>query len=51
MADAITIPPRSGAAFTLNRGQMLTVIDPEGRQVSDLLAFARDDLQMTELTV
>ena len=45
MADAITIPPRSGAAFTLNRGQMLTVIDPEGRQVSDLLAFARDDLR------
>jgi len=45
MADAVTIPPRSGAAFTLNRGQMLTVIDPEGRQVSDLLAFARDDLR------
>ena len=45
MADAITIPPRSGAAFTLNRGQMLTVIDPEGRQVSDLLAFVRDDLR------
>jgi uncharacterized protein YcgI (DUF1989 family) len=45
MADAITIPPRSGAAFTLNRGQMLTVIDPEGRQVSDLLAFAREDLR------
>ena len=45
MAEAVTIPPRSGAAFTLNRGQMLTVIDPEGRQVSDLLAFARDDLR------
>jgi len=45
MADAITIPPRSGAAFTLNHGQMLTLIDPEGRQVSDLLAFARDDLR------
>ncbi len=45
MADPTTIPPRSGAAFTLDRGQMLTVIDPEGRQVSDLLAFARDDLR------
>lgn len=29
----------------LDRGQTLTVIDPEGRQVSDLLAFARDDLR------
>jgi uncharacterized protein len=38
------IPPRSGAAFTLMRGQRLTVIDPCGEQVSDLLAFARDDI-------
>lgn len=37
------IPPRSGAAFTLDRGQRLTVIDPRGEQVSDLLAFARSD--------
>ncbi|MBD8547454.1 DUF1989 domain-containing protein [Sphingomonas sp. CFBP 8760] len=45
MGDPVVIPPRSGAAFTLDRGQTLTVIDPEGRQVSDLLAFARDDLR------
>jgi len=38
------IPPRSGAAFELARGQTLTVIDPEGEQVSDLIAFAREDL-------
>ena len=38
------IPPRSGAAFKLDRGQRLTVIDPCGEQVSDLLAFARDDI-------
>ena len=37
------IPPRSGVAFTLARGQTLTVIDPEGEQVADLLAFALDD--------
>jgi len=37
------IPPRSGVAFTLDRGQRLTVIDPEGEQVADLLAFRRDD--------
>jgi uncharacterized protein YcgI (DUF1989 family) len=45
MTDAVTIPARSGTAFTIERGQVLTVIDPEGRQVSDLLAFARDDLR------
>src|SRR4051812_665128 len=37
------IPPRSGVAFTLNRGQKLTVIDPHGQQVADLLAFNRAD--------
>ncbi|NCP10424.1 MAG: urea carboxylase-associated family protein [Sphingomonadales bacterium] len=38
------IPPRSGVAFTLDKGQRLTVIDPKGEQVADLLAFARDDI-------
>ncbi|MCP1548301.1 MULTISPECIES: DUF1989 domain-containing protein [Methylorubrum] len=38
------IPPRSGAAFTLDRGQRLTVIDPQGEQVADLVAFSRNDL-------
>ena len=37
------IPPRSGTAFALRRGQRLTVIDPEGEQVSDMVAFALDD--------
>ena len=37
------IPPRSGTAFTLARGQRLTVIDPQGEQVADLLAFSRHD--------
>jgi uncharacterized protein YcgI (DUF1989 family) len=38
------IPPRSGTAFTLDRGQRLTVIDPEGVQVADLLAYNRGDV-------
>lgn len=37
------IPPRSGAAFRINRGQRLRVTDPHGQQVSDLLAFNADD--------
>ena len=37
------IPPRYGVAFTLDRGQRLTGIDPCGEQVSDLLAFSRND--------
>ena len=38
------IAPRSGVAFTLDKGQRLTVIDPKGEQVADLLAFNREDI-------
>ena len=37
------IPPRSGAAFRLARGQRLRITDPDGEQVSDLLAYNADD--------
>ncbi len=40
-----TIPPQSGVAFTLKAGQRLTVIDPMGQQVADLLAFNADDVE------
>ena len=43
-ADVREIAPRSGTAFPLDRGQRLTVIDPCGEQVADLLAFNRHDL-------
>ena len=39
-----TIEPRSGVAFTLNKGDILTVTDPQGEQVADLLAFAESDV-------
>lgn len=38
------IPPRSGVAFELSRGQRLRVIDPRGQQVADLLAYNRHDV-------
>jgi len=37
------IAPRTGRAFLLRRGQTLTVIDPTGEQVSDMLAFSSED--------
>jgi uncharacterized protein YcgI (DUF1989 family) len=37
------IEPRSGVAFELKAGDGLTVFDPEGSQVSDLVAFVADD--------
>lgn len=37
------IAPSSGTAFRLARGAHLRVIDPEGEQVSDLMAFADGD--------
>lgn len=44
MTTATRIAPRTGVAFTLDVGDILHVIDPEGSQVSDLVAFARDDV-------
>ena len=38
------IAPRSGVAFLIEKGQRLTVIDPRGEQVADLLAYNRDDV-------
>lgn len=40
-----TILPRSGTAFVLRKGQRLTVIDPQGQQVSDLVAFNAEDTE------
>jgi uncharacterized protein YcgI (DUF1989 family) len=37
------IPPRSGAALRLHEGQRLKIIDVEGEQVSDLVAFNATD--------
>lgn len=39
------IAPRSGVAFRLGKGEYLDVIDPEGGQVSDLLAYNGDDVR------
>ena len=39
------IAPRSGVAFRLEEGETLTVVDPQGGQVSDLLAFNADDVR------
>lgn len=39
------IEPRSGVAFRLAKGDRLTVIDPLGTQVADLLAFSAEDVR------
>lgn len=39
----IEIAPRTGVAFRLKAGQRLRVIDPQGEQVSDMLAFSAED--------
>ncbi len=44
MSNIVEIPPRSGTAFEIEAGQVLTVIDPQGAQVADLLAFSRGDV-------
>lgn len=37
------IPPQTGAAFTLKKGDFLTVVDPLGSQVSDMVLFNLED--------
>lgn len=37
------IAPQSGAAFEMKKGELLTVTDPLGQQVSDMVLFNRDD--------
>lgn len=37
------VPPCSARAVELDEGDVLVIVDPEGEQVSDLVAFARDD--------
>ncbi len=42
--DQLTIiPPRSGTAFILRRGQRLKVVDIEGEQVSDFVCYSLAD--------
>lgn len=41
----ITIPPKSGAALELKKGQILKVIDIEGKQVSDILFLNKTDIK------
>ncbi|WP_232343288.1 DUF1989 domain-containing protein [Novosphingopyxis sp. YJ-S2-01] len=43
MTEMTRIPRRSGTAFELKRGQRLTVCDPEGEQVSDMVAYNKAD--------
>jgi len=43
--SVVRIAPRSGVAFVLQQGQLLRVIDPEGVQVADLLAFNAADVR------
>ena len=37
------LSPQTGDAFELLRGETLRVIDPQGEQVADLIAFSRSD--------
>jgi uncharacterized protein YcgI (DUF1989 family) len=43
MQQRIPIPPKSARSVSLDRGQVLRVIDVEGAQVADLVAFNRND--------
>jgi uncharacterized protein YcgI (DUF1989 family) len=39
------LSPQSGNAFSVQKGQIIRVIDVTGGQVSDLVCFARQDIE------
>ncbi len=43
MTTSYHLKPQTGVGFTLEKGQLLKIIDPQGEQVSDLTAFALAD--------
>lgn len=43
MSNICTIAKQTGKAFHLKKGELLTVIDPEGMQVSDMVLFNSAD--------
>ena len=43
--SVVEISPRTGVAIELRKGEILRVIDPEGVQVSDMLAYGLADVR------
>lgn len=37
------LAPQTGTAFTVQKGDVIRVTDPQGEQVADLIAFGQDD--------
>ena len=42
-SEVVRIPPQSGTAFRLGKGEVLRITDPLGEQVADLFAFKDGD--------
>ncbi|KAH8894483.1 hypothetical protein GQ53DRAFT_857866 [Thozetella sp. PMI_491] len=40
----VQLAPRTGSSFYLKKGQRLTIIDPQGTQVSDIVTFNASDI-------
>lgn len=38
------LEPQTGIGFTVKKGQLLKIIDPQGEQVSDLTAFSKENI-------
>jgi uncharacterized protein YcgI (DUF1989 family) len=44
---SIELAPRTGTSFILKKGQRLSIIDPQGKQVSDIAAYNAADMRET----
>jgi len=43
LAKRLQVEPQTGAAFALEKGQIIRIIDVEGEQVADLFCFSKDE--------
>ena len=45
-ARHIVVPPQSGRALRVAKGEQIRIVDPKGQQVADLWAFVTGDVDL-----
>ena len=47
VSQSAIVPPMSARAFSVSTGQIVRVIDTDGRQPGDFVAFKADDFEVS----
>ncbi len=43
LRDEVVAPPKGGCGFEVNEGERIQLVDPQGQQVGDFVAYVKDD--------